>query len=267
MSGIRSQSEKQTIGALSSFVSVGVTPFNPDDIPGLKLWLDANDPLNNGTLPPNMSSLPVWVDRSAFGNNADNGVAIQQPTFLTNTLNSLPTVSFNGTTNFLSLPNGVLSNGNNPYTVFAVVNFAAITNPLGTFSGFLNLGNYFVNNQGCAFRTENASFPSSVFHYWWNNDVKTGANTITAGVAVSLTFNYRPSGGVNGRSIYIGGIFSAFNGSTALNLVNNGLASVGKTFNNEFLRGNLAEILVYDSFLETGNRTAVQAYLTAKWGV
>ena len=62
---------------------------SPRDIPGLVLWLNAEDEV----FAPN-AKMPVWADRSGYGNHATQTVVNAQPVFVANAVNGLPAVRF-----------------------------------------------------------------------------------------------------------------------------------------------------------------------------
>jgi WD40 repeat protein len=76
----------------------GQSEFNPSELAGLKLWLDAGM-INQS----DGSSVVVWNDKS--GNNANFSVnaTTNQPTFQTNEINSKPVIRFDGTDDYLEL--------------------------------------------------------------------------------------------------------------------------------------------------------------------
>jgi len=79
--------------------------FDPRQIPGLKLWLDASQiaGLNDG------DAVGTWSDLSGNGNDATQATASNKPTFQTNELNGLPSIQFDGVDDFLSNSPSLLS--------------------------------------------------------------------------------------------------------------------------------------------------------------
>src|ERR1700748_1258223 len=61
-----------------------VPPFNPSDIAGLTLWLDASD---SSTLTLNGTNVSQWNDKSGNGNNATQATMVSQPVYGAASLN------------------------------------------------------------------------------------------------------------------------------------------------------------------------------------
>ena len=72
--------------------------WNPTNIAGCVLWLDANQitGLNNG------DPVATWSDMSGNGNDATQAVGANQPTYRTGRINGLPAVDFDGGNDFLT---------------------------------------------------------------------------------------------------------------------------------------------------------------------
>ena len=73
--------------------AVGVA-VQPTDMSGLTLWLKA-DTMSH----PDATAIATWPDSSGNGRNFTNGTGAAQPIFVTNFLNGLPVVSFDGNDN------------------------------------------------------------------------------------------------------------------------------------------------------------------------
>ena len=83
--------------------------FEPTEISGLKLWLDAGDLTG-----ADGSSVSAWLDKSGNEAHFSQATALNQPTLQTNELNSKNIVRFDGTNDYLSstnvLKNDILKN-------------------------------------------------------------------------------------------------------------------------------------------------------------
>jgi hypothetical protein len=68
--------------------------FSPTLIEGLQVWLDGNDPNNNGSPASNGSNLSIWYDKS--GNSRNMSFTGSGITYSNGSINSLNTISLNG---------------------------------------------------------------------------------------------------------------------------------------------------------------------------
>jgi len=178
-----------------------------------------------------------WYDQS--GNNKF-GTASGNPTYdKTN-----KRVVFD-TNDYFTLPNGVAPTGDSAYSIIAY------HNTLGNdASGIFGSGNFSTNNQTLALRRNTSGYSN----YWWGNDLQTG--TYGANTVVSAT--YRASGTT--RSLYTNGTAS----STTTTTTRNGTAGnerIGLTHTNEYLNGELYELLVFDTGLSASTISGISSTL------
>ncbi|MEM7391231.1 MAG: LamG-like jellyroll fold domain-containing protein, partial [Verrucomicrobiota bacterium] len=86
-SGVATATDQCDENPTVEFCDARVETVEPDDLPGLVLWLDANQlGLANGAL------ITSWTDASGNGNDADNGPG---GTFVTTSIGGRPAVRFN----------------------------------------------------------------------------------------------------------------------------------------------------------------------------
>ena len=92
----------------------------PSTIPGLTLWLDAADP-STITIATGVSS---WRDKSGNGLNASQATGSAQPVYQQSVLSGLPALYFDGSNDFLSIPdNPLLEFPTGGYTIFFVFRY------------------------------------------------------------------------------------------------------------------------------------------------
>lgn len=239
--------------------------INPTRVNGIKLWLDAADKstlfTNNncvaGGIPANDTSIGCWKDKSTNGNNATQEIVDSQPKFMTAIQGGKPVIRFDGTDDYMGLPNNIVANGNIPYTVFATVKASNITaNP-----GILNLGNFGTNNQSLAFRFDSTGL---ITDSWWSADISTTPGSVTVSTPYIFSFTYSTTAG---RVVYINGTSSATSPTIIRNGLNNNQGYVGKTNGSEYMTGDIDEILVYNATLSTLDRNKIEEYLANKWGI
>jgi prepilin-type N-terminal cleavage/methylation domain-containing protein len=199
-----------------------------------------------------------WYDinpQSNTKNNAYQTVTANQPTYVTNVINGLPVVRFvNSSALYLNLPDGTVPYNNSAYTIF----FVSKVNSLGGY-GLLGSGTYGSNNSTNCFRYDAANY---LKNYWWNADITSTSGAIAASKFYIIDFYYD----LSNRKIYINGtlnttLSSGNNSSTSSN------NSIGKTYNTEYMDGDIAEIIIYNRALSDLERKAIETYLSRKWAI
>ena len=95
---------------------LGGQTFDPRQLSGLQLWLDAiKQPLADGT------AVSSWTDQSGNGRNATQATGANQPLWKQNGINGRPALLFDGTDDMLLSAAGVSA----PFTVFCVYDLVA----------------------------------------------------------------------------------------------------------------------------------------------
>ena len=212
-------------------------PFQPLDILGCGLWLDAADAT---TMTLSGSNVTTWADKSGNGNNATGG-GTTLPTFSNNSIVLNGSGSF--TTAYTAIPPAE--------TFFIVYKWNTLTT-----STFIS-GNSGVRNR--IFYTEPSAsrwlYLGSIATWGvWNTTALTSnvvylVEYIWNGSAVVLATN-----GLNIPNNGSAGGISAF--------ANAGTSSIGGGMN-----GVIYEIIAYSSALTTTQRERVEGYLAHKWGL
>lgn len=214
----------------------------PTDIAGLQLWFKA-DSLSLSDNDP----VGTWADSSGNARDGVQGTAGKKPTFKTNILNSLPVVRFDGGDNLLHGYSIATAN-----TIFAVAKMTGTTGEQIVISASLGGGSLAAYIRG---RSGGANWGT-----YRNGDV-------TANTDISSAYKI---------------ICIVTRSGTDLDLVTNGnvetkVASgyysdsthrvrIGSGDDNENpFDGDIAEVFLYDSALNSTDRESMEAYLTAKW--
>ena len=226
--------------------------FSPKSIANLAIWLDAADA---STITLNGSDVSQWRDKSGNGVDMSQAVGIDQPEFLATGLNGKPTVRFDDQTEWMS-GNFNAAWGSNPFSLFAVGVGASDGGSAGSYfiyNGKKTGGVVWFISTDRAIRTgignkqfspawttaEIATFIAESNqhqdYYAWANGAE------LSGSAANPTNSYT----VTGTNFSLGGNFSGGN--------------------NE--EGDLSEVILYRRALGTEERQAVEAYLSAKWGI
>jgi len=198
-----------------------------------QLWLraDSNVVLSG-------SNVLAWKDCSGNGNDVTQSDVNSQPTYLTNTLNGLPVIKFDGINDYLRNTTFVQ---NQPLTVFVV---------------------WHVNstNGGTVFDGVNSRI---LLRYY--NDIQAYAGTSST-YSKSVPFTNLSTVVFNGTNsaIYDNGILQT-TGDFGANILD-GL-TIGTSYLNDglFLDGYIAEIIMYNSVLSNDERIANETYLSKKY--
>jgi hypothetical protein len=223
---------------------------SPLSVPGCQLWLDATDVNGNGTSLANGASISTWTDKSGRGNNATGGVS---PTFSNNT------VTFNGTTQYLTIP-GISSFPSNE-SWFAVFQFTGT----GTNKGWNLLGSSSVTGgRGMQVYRVTTDYNFGADKWGFGTIALTPIlqNTTCIG---DFTYASGPTNGI--FNVYVNGVVTSgspqtvsFSGSGGTNL---GVGSSG----NFFWQGTISELVSYNLSLTTSDRQKIEGYLAWKWGL
>ena len=245
-------------------------PFNPDNIPGLQLWLDGNDPNANGIQPADNTPVSTWFDKSPQGNNFTQVTSGSQPIFTTNVFGSLGSPLFNAAlNNFMQLNYNPNLNAQNT-TMFVVCNTnqtiigdAAVMCSRAV-DGSSNLFGYTFYEQSTplAWNPQLGSGAGA-----WNN---TTIENVVTNSQTLLTLN--SSGSPTVASTYLNGAFfgsvpyfsESQTSATTPMYVGAGNTNGAPSF---YWGGYVNEILIYNASLTSVQQQEVTNYLLKKWGI
>jgi len=221
----------------------------------LVAWFDAAD-LN--TITESSGDLSQWDDKSGNGHHATQGVGADQPSFVTDVVNGLPVVRFNGTSDFLDLGSVVIS-GTTGRTFFLVCradNTGTAEAMISLSTSGANGGRYDLTGQislrvVAGFRQFTVSIVDASNYFVlsvWN----------AASSDVSATEGRRNGTALVQASVNTQAIDTQVSGTTRLG--ENGVS-------NQFYDGDLSEVIMYDRELSASEIDSVESYLAAKWGI
>jgi hypothetical protein len=242
-------------------MSITVTPyFTPTSIAGCQLWLDGADPAGNGVIPANGATVSTWVDKS--GNGLTVSAASSQPTYSTNAVNSLGTVSFNGSQslNAGSVTGAKLIGNTGNCAIFVVMrvnNSPGRSMPFSWDDGTYTARLLVQYDENSILYVDKGPFPD---------------NRTTATISLSTTLYYIFSYSQNGSNTTL-----KSNGNTIgslTNFANNSITSSTRIFNvgsyvngsDWNMKGNTAEIIFFNTHIPN-NFQEVESYLAQKWGL
>lgn len=208
------------------------------------VWLDAsqmgltnNDPVS------------TWSDISGNGNNVSQGTSSFRPTYLTNQLNSLPVVSFDGTNDRLEFGSNI--------TTGAISTFMVYKRPENSISTILGLSKhmYYTGNGVFVMIYLPTSNRYNINHV---NDSFSVFSMHTNGSASGS--NLRLRNNVHQASFTRAGLWNNSNSTIGCRKTNGGSYSL-------FLDGEIAEIIIYNSELNTAQHNIINNHLAAKYNL
>jgi hypothetical protein len=233
--------------------------FNPRQVGGLRLWLDATDPAGNGTQPANASSVSSWVDKSGNGNTVTQATGANQPTYRTNVLNGKPVVRFDGVNDLMGKSSA--SSLGTTVTMFVVGTTNGNASTRGTFFDYSTGA---ATNTGANIVQRDAGPDMTVGFFDGTLDQFSSGAIALPYTAVMYCYNTGSDGflflnGTQAATGATGNISGAPNAYTIGSLFN-GVASW-------FLNGDVAEVIFYNGNISTAQKLLVNRYLGNKWGI
>lgn len=218
----------------------------PNTISGLALWLKADSITgkNDG------DKISTWPDSSTNATDAAQATSANQPKYKTNILNGKPAILFDGLQTFMA---GTLTGVTNAVSVFAVVKLTDTQN-----AGIWDCSDNSSTNRSFLFFRQSALMKLRA----------DGAGEAQVDYA-SFATAYVWSGTSNAstRSVWQNG--GSVNTANSAQTVQTPIAyQVGSLFGPTlFTFGYIAEVLVYNVVLSTGDRQKVEAYLGSKYNI
>ena len=241
---------------------IGGGRFAPNKIAGLALWLkaDAITGLSDG------DAIGTWADSSGNGRNATQATAGAKPAYKTGIVNGQPVVRFDGgdvLANALAqLPLRTRSifivtqeTGDAAYSGILVLNPAAGSDNSRTDGLTIN-----VSDGAKQLRVE-GSTPSA-----YTLDLTAGG-LLPLGIYADIATAATGALYANGTLANTSPLFTEFDALSAGGYVLGGRFLSGAVDAGYRFLGDIAEIIVYDSALSDSNRQAIEAYLSAKYGI
>lgn len=238
---------RASVGVLAS--NRNADAFDPTNVPGLQLWLDANDASTFSFASGSLVS--QWSDKS--GNARHFVIVTSSPTRTAGLVNGKAAVDFSSVNQYLRTAVSVTLL--QPITIFTV----AVNDLLAT----VNRGRVLTNRVDSNFAvihsdggslsdtvvlmagTANVNGPDNAI----SNTTQHQGTCITDGSASRIRVDGVSSGPVSpgGSSLFLGTLGAAFDGTKSLD-------------------GKICEVLIYSGALSSTYYLAVEAYLKAKWG-
>lgn len=246
-------SAANTNGESVNSQEVSVTP------PVLEAWFkaDAIAGLANG------ASVAIWPDSSGHGFSALQTTLDQRPTYLTDALNGLPVVQFNGTNSQVLFLNRPVQDN---FTIFCVFRS---TQGLGS-------GGQFYDGAGLVSGTAPGMTNDFGVCLFADGQASAGVGNPNVSLASVAGFNdgmphlltMRRMESSGELDLYLDGNFVGSQTGNTLPLNASAKLALGaqQTLNN-FLTGDIAEVQIYNGALSDADLQSKEAVLCEKWGV
>jgi hypothetical protein len=245
--------------ANSAAINLTAGPTGASDLPitaGLQLWLKADA----GTTVDGNGGVNQWADQSGNGNHALQIDPTMAPVLTNNAVNGHPAIRFDGGNDFLEIADSDSLSISNDITSFFVLRFA----------------NFDVWRAVWAKTTANFPHPTDIYADRGNGQlvVYRGNGTgpgiqPTRGVAPFIAGNFLVAGftsGANAVNLYYNGLL---NGSSQLTITptdGGGPLRIGRRMDTTtWMRGEIAEIVIFNRALRADERLAVEGYLAEKY--
>jgi len=227
---------------------------------GLQLWLRADQGVTSSS-----GNVSQWVDQGPAQESATQTTTGNQPQVVTNVINGEPVIRFNGSSDYMQLPPG-FTNASTGVTAFAVFTPTPSTANYPRIFDFGN-GQSSDNLLLC-------QYPSQATMQFY--DV-TGTSTVNSLIGGNELLANTPQeytaikNGSTSMSLYRNGtlVGQTTSGLTALNNILRQSNYIGKSnwTGNVLYQGDMAEILVYNRPLTSGEQEQVEVYLADKYGL
>ncbi len=236
-----------------------ITVFNPRQVSGCTLWLDAADPNGNGSAISSGTTITTWKDKSGNGNHVTGSSGTT--TYLTTGISKLGSVYFNS-----SYFTGGLSSNFTGTTIYCFI-VASINSNTTQFSRLLSLGRPGVNDYDSASTCiPFVRYTGANQVYAGNNNSATARINITYGSPfLSQTYFTASAIGnnVNGGSFSTAATTSSFNLTSYALGINTNTADTASPY-----VGEICEIICYfGTSLTTQQAQQIEGYLAWKWGL
>jgi hypothetical protein len=218
--------------------------FQPIDVPGCQLWLDAAD---QSSMTLSGSSVTQWNDKSGNGNTVIQATSANQPTYVTNVVNGNPVLRFNGTSHVLQTTS-FTSLGTNSVSFWLVERNLSNSGGGGapfSFNSGPNGGIVFQNNNGLQPLPNSVPYTSSVARIVFYNRTNTGS----------------------GDSGYLNGTVVSIRDDNTTGTYGTTFAVGMRILSTIYTSGDICEILIFIGMPTVSERQQVEGYLAHKWGV
>ncbi|MCX6930106.1 MAG: Ig-like domain-containing protein [Verrucomicrobia bacterium] len=229
---------------------------------GLQLWLKADAGISTNS----SGVVTTWADQSGSGNDATATDPTKAPTFQLNALNGKPTLRFGGDTRYLDVANSAsISDLANDVTILTLVKYDDVT------GGYRCCLGKSVGNGPAPFDWWNNAGASGGRTYFWLGNGTPSSYTSFISLVPPPVGVYNVMGFSWGNGIvdqYLNDVSNGHFTYTITPADGGGPLRIGSRPDLVTqLKGNLAEVLIYQPALSDADRTAVIGYLSTKYAL
>ena len=223
--------------------------FLPSDIAGLQLWLDATDLATlfqdaaKTTAAGNGDVVGAWADKSGQGNDATQTTTSQKPTRQDGVIGGLPVVRGDITDDLLTISVTGLTNE----TIFIVAQ-KAVDNAIGVLIG-----------NGSVFRLRFRASAARIDYRYNDVNVLGTASDITIPNIYTAKYD-----GTNNTIVINGGVPAS---AASVSATHSWIELFSRAGGSDFLNGDIAEVLIYNSALSIADTDLIENYLSNKWSI
>lgn len=235
----------------------------PMDISGLTLWLDVSV---FASLTFNGGDISQIDDLSGDGNNFEQTTAANQPTYATNQQNGLPTLSFNGTSDYIKCINNFVSTDSDTWFFVFQSDLDGDANAT-VLSDYGDVGSKFLVVRGDNDGTQDVFYARD-----GNNDylqlsdplVSAYSLLVTTRQPGAITMNYNDAESSTSGTY----ISTAYDGGNVPHIGCQGGAALGSpVLPNAYLKGHFAYALRYERVLNAIEINKVIQMIKKQWGL
>lgn len=255
----RAVDDKQA-AATSNPVTLTAGPAGPSTLPvtdGLQLWLDASTGTSLGT----GDTVVQWADQSGNANHALQINEALAPTLAPGAVNGMPVVRFDGVDDFLDVADSDSLSIIGDISTFYVIRFT-------DFATFRAVWGKTVVNQPAP--NDLYALPTSGAPRFFRGNGVSGAQQVTGtrGYPANTFILAGVQQGGRTATHYLGGAANGSGTITAATVDGNRSLRVGSRDDGATrMKGDIAELLIYDRALSASERTAVQRYLAERYAL
>lgn len=229
-------------------------PFITNTYDDILLWMSARTFRNEGN---QASVVNEITDLGPNSVNIDQSTPSDRPTFTENGPGGIPTLTFDGTDDWLSTD---LNLPESNYTAVVVFQTEDIS---GNFITAVDTLSPTALNADRQFGLQSGNLQQRVFNLETISSTST-YNDNTPAIAVSTLANIGPN---NGQFIYVNGTQVASGIKQSSDFTGDTGTIIGAHSTWGFLDGNISEIIIFDGALNDTNRTQIFGYLSDVYGI
>lgn len=220
--------------------------FTPESLPKLKTWLSADFGVNASA-----NSVEQWVDRSSNGNDLIQNIATNKPVIVDYSINGLPTITFDGINDFMNFQTNILP-------LDAVFSYFFVCKNTQTTNNSTIFSQYIAGQNGRTLLAFNFQNQGNLTHF-----INPGTNAAQSILTTSFSqISATNTGLSNGLKLFVNNLPAAVGSATAILNTNSQIG--GQQFSSYF-KGDIAEIIFYDTVLSDSDRQMVERYLHDKY--